>query len=1148
MNRNRRGNQSNNWRNNNSRTQHIRQVQAQSNSTDENGHGESNFDEDSGDNGYSEIQKSNGFIAPVYISKDFPSSTLQKVLLTEDSAAQVTVLSKSTCFDLGLEINYKLKPNLVGFDGKVSNKIIGSTRMTVQVQRGIGMKCVEIFPVVLDVPRGSPHGDLLGLDVLSIFPNSKYLYKNKMRFRWDYDGPESVYVSKACVLKPFEDSLVEVKKLSIKSDEIVIQGPDFKSNRTEIPRSIYPASTVKIRVVNPSDKHIKLFEGQRIAKAEPCVEVKPLPTTSGKGIPSREVSEQEFIRLVEKKIAHVEKPYANKLRKLLIEKQKAFDIRNSKIGRYVGDPIDLIENDRIYEKIYTAKPQKRRIFDPKTWEKLKPEIDMLRQHDLIEKSKRVVGPPCNIVCVKRKGSDRVRLCCDFSSTANILVPNCHYPMPSYDEIITNLRPFEVASCIDVSDCYWGFELTERSRELTNFYVKIDGVDDVYRWKRLPFGLKTAGNWCQKIIASEILSRDVRLRLSPEASLQLFVDDGILLSNKSNHLENLSIIMQAFIDSGLQLKFSKCEFFRDEVNFLGFMLKAPGKIVADPKAVECIKNLPLPETVKQLRSFLGVCNHKRAMSDPSEYIKYSSILNKKLRGTKPESSEPISLSEEETEACLGLKRITQNLASLHIPDFDCPQGFAIEADASCQGAGGYIYQRKTGRPIQFFAHSFGVSGSTADNINREAAALIYAITKFSKYIMNSKIPTIVYTDSRVLSFLKTATAPKLIRWRNLVESLPIIIKHKSGSLMHTSDGLSRMIPKDCKNDSKMTPLVNEVLANCNEYVVASSKVLDDNAENASLLLCHHLHTKENHASPDQLFKLYPEAAPLRIWREVGKNCPECVQNTKVKRYNQVYSSTSKSIEKRNQLWYCDLVFPRVGRKLVKKTVLSCVDVVSKYSLFEELPGKDAKYIVKAMDKIFSYVGLPKKIRFDQEKSALSKEVQEFLASKDVEMESLPRKSAWCNRVERCHEIFKGILAKNPKFSIKNAQDQANSMPLLDVPESKFIFSPRDLHFHASEADVEKLVSHLQNQSKKRAQKQLLARGNNHARFERVFTIGDMVKANKLNSTEIQFGRVVDVSGSKVVSFEDVSSGRLVKAHSSDLEKVNFNQDQIKLLLA
>ena len=40
------------------------------------------------------------------------------------------------------------------------------------------------------------------------------------------------------------------------------------------------------------------------------------------------------------------------------------------------------------------------------------------------------------------------------------------------------------SLLDVSDCYWGFELTERSRELTNFYVKINGIDEVYIPKSL----------------------------------------------------------------------------------------------------------------------------------------------------------------------------------------------------------------------------------------------------------------------------------------------------------------------------------------------------------------------------------------------------------------------------------------------------------------------------------------------------------------------------------------------------------------------------------------------------------------------------------------------------------------------------------------
>ena len=62
-------------------------------------------------------------------------------------------------------------------------------------------------------------------------------------------------------------------------------------------------------------------------------------------------------------------------------------------------------------------------------------------------------------------------------------------------------------------------------------------------------------------------------------------------------------------AGLKLKPSKCEFFKDQISYLGHVVSAKG-IATDPKKIEAVRNWPVPKTVTQVRSFLGFTNYYR----------------------------------------------------------------------------------------------------------------------------------------------------------------------------------------------------------------------------------------------------------------------------------------------------------------------------------------------------------------------------------------------------------------------------------------------------------------------------------------------------------------------------------------------------------
>lgn len=70
--------------------------------------------------------------------------------------------------------------------------------------------------------------------------------------------------------------------------------------------------------------------------------------------------------------------------------------------------------------------------------------------------------------------------------------------------------------------------------------------------------------------------------------------------------------------------SKCKLFQDEIKILGSVI-GKGKIRPDPDKIKAIKGFLRPNNIKELRSFLGLCNYTR------EYItKYAEKAKQYLK--------------------------------------------------------------------------------------------------------------------------------------------------------------------------------------------------------------------------------------------------------------------------------------------------------------------------------------------------------------------------------------------------------------------------------------------------------------------------------------------------------------------------------------
>jgi hypothetical protein len=155
-------------------------------------------------------------------------------------------------------------------------------------------------------------------------------------------------------------------------------------------------------------------------------------------------------------------------------------------------------------------------------------------------------------------------------------------------------------------------------------------------------------------------------------VMVFIDDILVYSKSTkDHEEHLRVVLQRLRDHQLYAKFSKCEFWINEVSFLGHVISSEG-IIVDPSKVRDILEWEPPKSVHQVRSFLGLAGYYR-MFIPN-FSKISKPITELLKkGTK------YVWSKECDEAFQTLKKLLTTSPVLAQPEIT--KHFDVYCDAS-----------------------------------------------------------------------------------------------------------------------------------------------------------------------------------------------------------------------------------------------------------------------------------------------------------------------------------------------------------------------------------------------------------------------------------------------------------------------------------
>ena len=89
---------------------------------------------------------------------------------------------------------------------------------------------------------------------------------------------------------------------------------------------------------------------------------------------------------------------------------------------------------------------------------------------------------------------------------------------------------------------------------------------------------------------------------------VFIDYILVYSkNKEEHEEHLCIVLQVLREHQIYAKFSKCDFYKPQIQYLGHIISEKGTTM-DPENIKAIEDWPTPTSVTDIRSSLRLARY------------------------------------------------------------------------------------------------------------------------------------------------------------------------------------------------------------------------------------------------------------------------------------------------------------------------------------------------------------------------------------------------------------------------------------------------------------------------------------------------------------------------------------------------------------
>jgi hypothetical protein len=163
-------------------------------------------------------------------------------------------------------------------------------------------------------------------------------------------------------------------------------------------------------------------------------------------------------------------------------------------------------------------------------------------------------------------------------------------------ILQELEGFTYATALDLNMGYYTIRLDPMASKMCTIIFPWGK----YSYKRLPMGFGGSAD----IYQAQIMDLMASLKF-----VRAYMDDMLIITRRTldEHLQKMETVLTRLQDAGLKIDAAKSLFCAHDIEYFGYILTRDG-IKPQPKKVQAIFTLNLPNNVKELRHFLGMVQY------------------------------------------------------------------------------------------------------------------------------------------------------------------------------------------------------------------------------------------------------------------------------------------------------------------------------------------------------------------------------------------------------------------------------------------------------------------------------------------------------------------------------------------------------------
>ena len=337
---------------------------------------------------------------------------------------------------------------------------------------------------------------------------------------------------------------------------------------------------------------------------------------------------------------------------------------------------------------------------------------------------------------------------DYQKLNDITIRDA-YPLPQIDQIMDQVKGSRVFSKFNMKSGYNQIRIKEGQEWLTAFNTP----DGPFQSNILTFGLMNAPLHFQKFVNDHLYNK-------PEIvnTILGYLDNtNVHTPDNDSHVPAVRKFLQLCREAGIILNPKKCEFHKDQIDFLGVELSGDGFRMDKDKCNGICEWKP-PSKVWGVHEFIRFCNFYCC------FIKGFADITQPLHDLT-KNDRPWTWTAKEEMVFQTLKNVVAT--SLVLAHLNPNTGYQMETNASNYAYRAILSQKGATdlkyHPITFYSRSMNPAKRNYRISNKEALAIVKALQHWRHLLEGTVIPIEIITDHKNLEYF---SQPRVLNCQQL----------------------------------------------------------------------------------------------------------------------------------------------------------------------------------------------------------------------------------------------------------------------------------------------------------------------------------------------------------------------------------------------